>query len=123
MIIKNGILFSVLDDDILNGTFTFPEGVKSIGYDAFGRCKTLTHIDIPKGVKSIGEFAFTYCYSLVSVKLPEGLESIEDFAFADCESLASINLPDGVKLGKAVFQGCESLSKCPECAEETAVGD
>ena len=41
-----------------------PEGVTSIGEDAFLGCSGLTSISIPEGVTSIGEDAFSLCYNL-----------------------------------------------------------
>ena len=49
-----------------------PQGVKSIGDDAFYDCEALTSITLPQGVKSIGERAFYECYTLTSIRIPKG---------------------------------------------------
>ena len=47
--------------------YTIPEGVTSIGYNAFYRCSNLVNISIPAGVTSIGMTAFYQCSSLAEV--------------------------------------------------------
>ena len=44
--------------------YIIPEGVTSIGHDAFKNCKGLTSITIPGSVKSIGSYALWDCSSL-----------------------------------------------------------
>ena len=50
-----------------------PEGVTSIGNNAFCNCCSLISITIPSSVTSIGQYAFSRCYNLVEVcdKSPE----------------------------------------------------
>ena len=47
-----------------------PNGVTSIGREAFSGCKNLTSITIPDSVTSIGFSAFYSCTSLTSITIP-----------------------------------------------------
>jgi len=61
--------------------------------------------NIPDGVTSIGANAFSGCSSLNSVKLPEGLIRVEDRAFYGCRSLEIVTLPESVEyLGNGAFE-------------------
>ncbi len=101
-----------------------PEGVTSIGKDAFYDCKSLKSITLPDGLQSIGEGAFFCCESLESIQLPERLQSIEDGTFFRCTSLKSIQLPDGVRsIGDGAFCGCLSLKSIQLSAELKSIGE
>lgn len=45
-------------------SITIPDGVTSIGYEAFDNCSRLTSITIPNSVTSIGYDAVGFCKSL-----------------------------------------------------------
>ena len=82
MRVENGVLLEVLESDInADGSFTFPEGVTSIGHSAFKDCRNLTEIRIPEGVTSIEEWAFYNCSSLTKISIPEGVTSIGHVCF------------------------------------------
>ncbi len=53
---------------------TIPEGVKTIGEDAFYFCPKLKSVTIPSSVTSIGEDAFSDCTNLNNIKY-NGTES------------------------------------------------
>ena len=87
-----------------------PEGVTSIGDDAFSNCTPLESIEIPGSVTSIGASAFFNCTSLESISLPEGVTSIGSRAFGSCLSLEKIDIPSTVSyIGENAFASCESL--------------
>ena len=52
-----------------------PEGVTSIGDEAFGGCTALTAIHIPESVTSIRKMAFKGCKALTSIFIPIGTRS------------------------------------------------
>ena len=66
-----------------------PEGVTSIGYEAFAYC-SLTSIEIPSSVTSIGNDAFWECDGLTSIEIPSSVTSIGNSAFSHCDGLTSI---------------------------------
>ena len=71
---------------------TIPEGVVSIGREAFAENSSLTSVTIPTSVISIGEGAFANCSSLASITIPSRVNSIGDWAFGGCENLTSITV-------------------------------
>lgn len=83
--------------------------VTAIGDKAFD-ITFITKITIPEGVISIGEDAFNMNYMLSEVILPKSTTTIKDRAFADCMSLTTITLPDNLAfIGKNVFKACPAL--------------
>ena len=90
---------------------TMPDSITSIGEGAFSSCTSLTNIKIPEGVTVIASGTFNNCTSLESVKLPDTLTIIDNSAFRKCESLKTIEIPDGVaSIGVAAFYNCKSLA-------------
>lgn len=115
-------------------TVTVPEGVTTIGEDAFSNtaikeiylpetlleiqdtaffsCNSLSSIKFPDGLLSIGEGAFMGCTALKSLVFPEKLKSIESNAFNNCCSLVSIVWPKEIdNVSEGSFSACTSLKK------------
>lgn len=87
-----------------------PEGLKSIGISAFSSCKELTEIDIPDSVIKIGSEAFIGCSKLERVKLPKSLKFIGGYAFSG-SAIKDVVLPEGVEeVGKRAFMGALVVS-------------
>lgn len=114
--------------------FIVPNGVTTIGVNAFSDCDNLTSVTIADTVTSIEEFAFEDCSKLALVDfgdsinsigynafynckklqnfdLPNTLKTISGSAFRDCTGITSVVMPDSVtSLGTNVFSGCANLA-------------
>ncbi len=86
------------------------EGIKTIGYDAFSNCHSLTDLTLGKGLETIESNAFQYCSSLKKLYLPTTLKRIESYAFESCTSLTDIDFAEGLTdIEYGAFQYCSSL--------------
>ncbi len=93
----------------IDGNLYSKDGKTLIQY-AIG--KTETSFTIPDSVTNIGYDAFSYCTSLISVTIPDSITSICGGAFSGCTSLTSIAIPYSVtnNIGEDVFLGCTGLA-------------
>lgn len=64
---KNIFLFMPLS---YKGSYSIPNGIKTIAPGAFLECKKMTNVIIPHSVTEIGSKAFYNCYSLRRVEIP-----------------------------------------------------
>lgn len=94
-----------------------PDGLISLGEDAFRGCTQLTSVTLPASLQTIEAHAFENCYSLSEIRFEtaEGeignLYMIGEGAFCNCNALKQIYLPDSVKTLQAyAFEGCSLLS-------------
>lgn len=111
MKVEQGILVDVNNSDIVDGEFTIPDGVTSLGNYAFGWCNKLTSIIIPDSVSSIDNYAFYKCTGLTTITIPDSVTSIGVNAFAFCDKLTSLIIGNGVlRIGGGAFDGCRRLT-------------
>ncbi|MCQ2078307.1 MAG: leucine-rich repeat domain-containing protein, partial [Bacteroidaceae bacterium] len=97
-----------------------PEGVTSIGKNAFYDFTLMTECDIPDGVTKIGMRAFHNCTALKHMFLPNSVDTIDDYAFEECRAMDSLHCGMGVKyIGKQAFFNCDKLKylRWSECLE------
>lgn len=113
----DGILFNKDQTTLIQcpggktGSYPIPDGVNSIGYNAFGGCASLTNITIPDSVTTIGDYGFLGCSGLPGMTIPNSVTSIGGYAFSGCTNLPEITLQAGVtNIGTAAFAGCYSMS-------------
>ncbi len=112
-----------------------PDGVTSIGRDAFGNladlmgsaeqsveelCFTIT---LPDTVKTIDDYAFANLTTLTSVNLPERVKEIGDFAFFNCVRLDSLTLGENLQqVGDFAFFNCKNMESLTVLSEDTELG-
>lgn len=100
-----------------------PDGVTSIGNQAFASCTELTSITMPDSVTSLGIYTFVGCRSLKSITIPDSVTSIGNYTFWNCTSLMSVTIPDSVKsIDEAAFSGCTGLTNITIPASVTSIG-
>ena len=115
-------MYSDENTEITN--LAIPNGVTSIGYNAFYYCFGLTSVTIPNSVTSIGSEAFYYCKNLTSVSIPNSVTSIGGGAFYGCSRLTSITIPNSVtSIGEGAFRGCFGLTSITIPNSVTGIGE
>ena len=106
------------------GDVVIPDGVSSIGNQAFFGCESLMSVTIPDSVTGIGRYVFFGCRSLMSVAISDSVTSIGDSAFGGCKSLTSVTIPDGVtRISDGAFFECRSLTSVTIPDSVTSIGD
>lgn len=80
-----------MDSAWLKGACNIPEGVTTIGAQAFYGCSGLTSLTIPDTVTSIGAQAFCGCTGLTgTITIPDGCK-VADNAFDNCPGLTVLS--------------------------------
>lgn len=91
---------------------TLPSALTSVPEYLFYGSDKLTKVIIPEGVETIGSEAFNSCCSLADVTLPSTLICIEERAFAFCTSLVMVDIPKNVtEMNGTSFEYCYSLEE------------
>ncbi len=152
--VKYGVLFDKDGKKLISfpsqkaNSYIIPNGVTTIGKDAFNNHQSLTSITIPASVETIEESAFNRAGAntelsvifsgtsnlksidksafqqsgINSITLPNGITTIGDQAFQKCTKLTSINLPSSLtSIGGSAFNGCSTLSTINFAASYTAL--
>lgn len=126
----NGIPVTKIGDGAFRGCHVqkvkFPEGLRTIGKDAFSGCGQLSAAAFPDSLMSVGAGAFAscgfhslhlentslavipekcfgWCSGLQKLALPEGLLSIENNAFAECRALTRLIVPENTLTVESPF--------------------
>ena len=106
------------------GSYSIPDGIKSIAGRAFYNCKDLTSVSIPNSVTSIGLETFYGCSGITSITIPDSLASIEEGTFLYCSNLTSVTISSNVTtIGIRAFAACSNLIDISIPNSVTSVGD
>ena len=84
-------------------SYTIPDGVETIGANAFDSSSNLTTVTIPNGVTTIGYGAFSYCDGLTTMNIPSSVTSIGERQFAGCKNLTTVTLNSNPYIGDDAF--------------------
>lgn len=106
----------------LNGSYSIPEGVTTIGDLAFFGCAHLTGITIPESVTSIGIDVFAGCNNLTSMTFPARFAN-GAYDFIRHESLTNITIYGEGVIGAEAFSSCENLESVTILEGVTAIDD
>jgi hypothetical protein len=121
--INNAVVCALGDEAI-------PEGITTIGSNAFSNRPELVNYVIPEWVTTltnpkypyIGNNTFSQCVNLESIVIPEGITVISNSAFVDCKSLNNAAIPSTVtRIGDYAF-GNTALSQVAIPANVTYIG-
>lgn len=105
-------------------TLILPDGLKSIGQDAFRNCTILTSVTIPGTVQEIALNAFKDCTSLKTVVFSDGAEKIGDTAFVGCTALQSVTIPASIEsVGYRAFYNCTGMTSLTVKAGAKSIGE
>ena len=143
-------LFSDANTEITE--LVIPNGVASIGDNAFYGCTGLTSVDIPSSVTSIGGNAFSGCTELTEVSINSNsivssnrtsstslstvfgnqvksyvignsVTSIGSNAFYGCAGMTSVTIPNSVtSIGSSAFCNCSGLTSITIPSSLTNIG-
>ena len=87
-----------------------PDGITSIGLEAFKGCDFIQSVVIPNSVNCIGHLAFENCTLLKDIDIPDSITEIKDQAFLGCSTLKNVEIPSNVyEIGNNCFENCVSL--------------
>ena len=103
-----------------------PNGLTSIGKNAFYKCKMLSAVTFEEGsqLKTIGLGAFEST-ALTSIQIPASVTEIGNSAFAACSQLSTVTFEAGTQLktiGSSAFEGCSTLTSIIIPASVTEIG-
>lgn len=100
---------NAFDNRFLTGPLVLPEGLDSIGKEAFQK-NYITEVTIPESVRGIGQAAFFDNQYLQSATLNNNMETIVRSLFNNCKKLAVVHGGKNVKnIFYRAFWGCDSL--------------
>lgn len=119
----NGVSYRVTDikyralyNNKILQSVQLPEGLETIGGEAFKGCTALEEVTFSETIQEINYCAFEGCEKLTNVILPDALESLGYHAFKGCVSMTGIEIPKNLMSVSGLtpaspFVGCSNLSE------------
>lgn len=104
--------------------FVVPEGVTTIGINAFNNNPHLKTVTLPASVTSIGNFAFSNNTAMTSIVTGENITSIGNGAFQNTSTLTSISLGNKLEsIGNNAFNGASVIEMLELPETVTSIGE
>ena len=98
-------------DNILITKAIFPTSLERISNYAFSGSTSLASITIPDSVTTLGRYAFNGATSVTSISIGAGLTQLGDYSFKGLSGLISLTIPGTVNIiGTETFSGASSLT-------------
>jgi len=118
------ITFDVVrGDNICTGAVIIPDGVRSIGVNAFLDNTAITSVTIPDSVTSIGASAFQNAQGLTTLTIGNSVTTIGNSAFEGTFRLPALIIPDSVvTIGSFAFSGTTLLTSLTLGNQLTTIG-
>lgn len=105
---ENKLLFYPIQSDHVR--YKVPNGVSSIGFNAFFFNCLLEKIYFPDTIKVIEQNSFFLCRSLIHIALPKSVDFIRRKAFIGCQNLKSIDFGNSQTIIELdIFEYCDKL--------------
>lgn len=92
------------------GKITIPDGISSIGSEAFKGNGNITEVVFPEGLDNVYKSAFEGCTKLKKVTFKGDIEAVDQYAFSGCASLKSVTFGGDIeKISLYAFSRCTAL--------------
>ena len=88
-----------------------PDGVTTIGNQAFWKCYNLKKVNLPNSVTTIGESAFEECKNLETIDLCPNVQTLKGLCFANSGLKTVIFSNNITTIDKTAFSQCLNLQK------------
>lgn len=106
-----------------DGNVVIPEGITTIGREAFRKLKRVKGIKIPDSVTFIADQAFMECAGLQHIVIPDSVTSMGEQVFRDCTELTSVTLSKNLRtIATETFVGCVKLENVIIPSGITSIG-
>ena len=112
------------NDNQLATALTFPDGLETIGPDAFNHCYVIPSVTFNQGLKTIGDWAFKENRIAVFNQLPSSVTTLGKYVFQDCDALIEMTLPAAITaVPDQLFYQCDNLERVTLAEGTTSIGN
>src|SRR5699024_6009691 len=92
------------------GAYEVPEGTVDIDYAAFQQ-GAVSGVTFPEGLKTIGGNAFSGCANLAGqIILPDSMETVDGYGFSNDLLITYVDLGGTKSIGGSSFYSCAALT-------------